>query len=194
MSMGKLHSSLRFALPASLAAQGYELRPERGEDHAFLESLYIAVRWPELAQCEWSDASKFTFLRQQFALQNKHYATHYSDAEFLVLEQQGCAVGRLYLFRGEKDYRIVDISLMPGVRNGGVGTALLRGVLAEAADAQCTASIHVEKFNPAQALYHRLGFRQISESGPYWLMQWAASSDAAASVSDFTKQQAILFE
>jgi hypothetical protein len=36
-------------------------------------------------------------------------------------------------------------------------------------------SIHVEKFNPAQNLYRRLGFREAGEDGPYWRMEWRAS-------------------
>ena len=68
--------------------------------------------------------------------------------------------------------RIVDIALLPECRNRGVGTALLQAAMNEAAAAGKTVSIHVEKFNPAQRLYRRLDFHEISESGPYWLMEW----------------------
>lgn len=173
--MDKSNTLQFFVLPTDLSACGFGVRAERGGDYTFLEGLYVAVRWPELSQCDWTDGAKLAFLHEQFALQNRHYATHYADTEFLILEKDGQPVGRLYLLRGAKDYRIVDISLLPGIRNGGVGASLLKGVLAEAAQAQCTVSIHVEKFNPAQTLYRRLGFKEIGESGPYWRMQWAAA-------------------
>ena len=32
--------------------------------------------------------------------------------------------------------------------------------------------IHVEQYNPALGLYHRLGFREISDKGVYWLLEW----------------------
>lgn len=171
--MAKTDSVQRFKIPSKLLAQGFELRSERQGDRVFLENLYISVRWPELEPSGWTDEAKLGFLRDQFALQDKHYATHYAEAEFLLLEKQNVPLGRLYLYRAKTDIRIVDISLLPEVRNAGIGTALLQGVIAEAVDAGQSVSIHVEKFNPAQTLYRRLGFRVIEEKGPYWLMEWA---------------------
>lgn len=172
--MGKTDSLRCFAIPSGLSERDFVLRSERNDDHGFLEKLYIAVRWPELERSGWNDEAKLAFLREQFGFQDKHYAEHYADAEFLVLEKENIPLGRLYLYRTAKDIRIVDISLLPEIRNSGVGTRLLQGVTAEAKKTQRTVSIHVEKFNPAQTLYRRLGFREIAESGPYWLMEWAA--------------------
>jgi ribosomal protein S18 acetylase RimI-like enzyme len=69
-----------------------------------------------------------------------------------------------------EDIRIVDISLLPEFRGQGVGTALLGAVTQEAAKEHRSVSIHVEKFNPAQRLYRRLGFVEAGGSGRYWLM------------------------
>lgn len=172
--MSKWDSERCFSLPPCLSERGFTLRSEDKGDREFLEKLYIAVRWPELEQCGWTDQARLEFLRDQFGFQDKHYAEHYSDAEFLVLERNDAPLGRLYLFRAAKDIRIVDISLLPETRNTGVGTALLQGVMDEAKTTQRTVSIHVEKFNPAQRLYRRLGFVEIGENGPYWLMEWTA--------------------
>lgn len=173
--MGKTDSTQRFAPPDGLAKRGYALHPEREENRPFLENLYISVRWPELELTGWTEEAKLGFLRQQYFCQDKHYAEAYFDGEFLILEQRGEPVGRLYLHRSQREIRIVDISLMPKVRNQGLGTLLLQGVFAEAVDAGQIVSIHVEKFNPAQNLYRRLGFTEVSENGPYWLMEWTPS-------------------
>jgi ribosomal protein S18 acetylase RimI-like enzyme len=165
-AIGKGH----LELPESLQAVGFRLRTESEGDLAFLERLYISVRWPELDPTAWPDDAKADFLRSQFGMQRRHYQTHYSDAEFAVLEQGAAQAGRLYLLRGADDFRIVDISLMPEFRGRGVGTALLGAVIQEATKKQSSVSIHVEKFNPAQRLYRRLGFVEACESGPYWLM------------------------
>lgn len=174
--MAKMDSVQRFAMPSELSLRDFGLRSEREGDSAFLESLYIAVRWPELEASGWTNEAKLGFLREQFSFQDKHYAEHYAEAEFLILEKQGVPVGRLYLYRASSDIRIVDISLMPEVRNLRIGTALLQGVTAEAAEAGQSVSIHVEKFNPAQTLYRRLGFKEIGENGPYWLMEWTEAN------------------
>lgn len=175
--MGKWDSSRCYAVPAVLAAQGYVLRAEQGGDRDFLETLYIAVRWPELAAIAWTEEVKLAFLRDQFALQDRHYAEHYAEAEFILVEKQGQPLGRLYLFRGKSDIRIVDISLLPEVRSTGLGTALLRGVQEEARQTGRSVSIHVEKFNPAHRLYRRLGFQEAGSDGPYWLMKWNEKSE-----------------
>jgi ribosomal protein S18 acetylase RimI-like enzyme len=160
-----------FSLPAELAGQGVALRRERPEDAPFLEGLYISVRWEELGGLAWPEEVKLSFLRQQFAYQVRHYTTYYADADFEIIEREGIPIGRLYLFQGQNDLRIVDISLVPEWRGKGIGGSLLQGILAEGRASGRPVSIHVEKFNPAQRLYRRLGFREVDEKGPYWLME-----------------------
>lgn len=175
------HSDVEaLALPACLADRGYALRRQRPDDYAFLEGLYASARAPELALVAWPERDKRTFLVQQHRLQHAHYARYYADAEFLILEASGRSVGRLCLFRAPTDIRVVDVALLPQARNRGVGTALLEAVVSAADASGRSVSIHVEKFNPAQTLYRRLGFREIGESGPYWLMEWRAEGPSAA--------------
>ena len=67
----------------------------------------------------------------------------------------------------------MDIALLPPYRNAGIGTAILRDILAEAAVAQKPVRIHVEKFNPALRLYERLGFAPIEDKGVYLFLEWS---------------------
>lgn len=166
------------ALPQELTRQGIVLRAETADDRPFLEQLYVSVRWQELTPTAWSDEAKMAFLRSQFALQKHHYVTYYRDTECGILVHHGVPIGRLYLDRGPREYRVVDISLLPAWRGAGIGTAVLQAVCAAAAAADLPVTIHVEKFNPAQRLYRRLGFREIGENGPYYLMAWRASGVA----------------
>lgn len=152
------------------------LRPQTPDDAPFLAGLYLSVRWEELAASGWPDEAKRAFLLDQFRLQTVHYAKAYYDAEFSIVEENGEPVGRLYLFRGERDLRIVDISLLPQARGRGLGTALIQAVFEEARGAGKTVSIHVETFNPARNLYRRLGFKDIEARGPYWLMEWSPAA------------------
>lgn len=161
----------RDGLADAVARLGYVLRPARAEDEAFQQSLFIAVRWPELDGAPWPDDAKSAFLAQQFQLQSRHYATHYHDSRFLIVEHAGRPVGRLILHQ-EVEVRIVDIAVAPEAQGQGIGTAVLGEVLAQAREAGLRVTIHVEKNNPAQRLYRRLGFEQQNEEGPYWLMAW----------------------
>ena len=85
-------------------------------------------------------------------------------------------------FGGTSDIRIVDISPLPEHRGQGVGTALLERVFAEAGAKGWSVSIHVEHFNPARALYDRLGFRELSRDGVYALMEWRCSAAGTGNI------------
>ena len=62
---------------------------------------------------------------------------------------------------------------MPEARGAGVGTQLLREILAEGGRTGKSVSIHVESFNPALRLYRRLGFAHVDNHGAYYLMRWS---------------------
>ena len=57
----------------------------------------------------------------------------------------------------------------------------MQAVCAEARAAGKKVSICVEKFNPAQRLYRRLGFREIADEGVHWIMEWRAGGRRASS-------------
>lgn len=151
------------------------LRPITPEDVPFLADVYASTRWDELAPTGWSDAEKSVFCRRQFDAQSAHYREHYPGALFQIIEQDGRGIGRLYVARWEREIRIVDISLLPEFRGGGLGTQLLRELQDEARSVSKSLTIHVERFNPALRLYQRLGFEQIEDKGVYLLLQWSGA-------------------
>jgi ribosomal protein S18 acetylase RimI-like enzyme len=154
------------------------LRPMRWpEDEPFLERVYASTRADELAQVEWSAEQKAAFCRMQFAAQHQYYQEQYAGADFDVIELQGVPIGRLYVNRGQREIRIIDISLLPEHRGRGLGTQLLRGLQGEAREGGQVLTIHAEKFNPSLRLYQRLGFEVQEDRGVYLFMQWAAPDD-----------------
>jgi len=150
------------------------LRPVRPEDQPFLMRVYVNTRTEELAVVPWSPAEKELFLRQQFDAQHRHYQSAYPDGQFNVICAGPEDIGRLYVWRGRDELRIVDIALLPEWRGQGIGTLLIRTLLDEATATHRSVSIHVEQNNPALRLYERFGFQRIQETGVYWLMQWNA--------------------
>lgn len=160
------------ALSAALTNQGVTLRSERDDDVPFLRDLYASTRSEELARVPWTDAQKIAFLHDQFRLQRAHYLDAYRDASFDLVLAGEIPIGRLCLFRGATDHRVVDVALMPEWRGRGVGGALLRCVQAEAGRLGRSVSIHVERVNPAKRLYERLGFVPVEDKGIYLLLVW----------------------
>ena len=96
-----------------------------------------------------------------------------------MIEVDGEAAGRLYVHRGTDDIRIMDIALAPAFRGRGIGTGLLRELMAEAGASGRSLSIHVELNNPARRLYDRLGFVPAGEHGVYVLMRWTQPKTAS---------------
>ena len=157
------------------AAFGVSYRPMTDHDLPFAAALYASTRHEELAQTGWPDELQHAFLAQQFEAQHRHYRQHYPNAEWLIVERAGERIGRLYIDEWGREFRIIDIALIPSSRGAGVGGAIVADVLAEGAAAAKVVSIHVEKENPAMRLYRRLGFVPVDEHGAYDLMEWAPS-------------------
>lgn len=171
-----------FMLPPLLAASGFKLRLEEEDDIPFLRHLYATTRAEELAATGWSDAQKLAFTDSQFGWQRHHYRTHFPGTEWGVLEDHGTPMGRLYLQRRITTYLVIDIALLPEWRCRGLGTALMKWVCTQARAAEKSVTVTVEKFNRAQTLYRRLGFREISEGDVHWEMEWrGAPGDAPVS-------------
>jgi GNAT superfamily N-acetyltransferase len=152
------------------------LRPIAPEDMDFLLRVYRSTREEELGMIvDWSEEMKAAFVLQQFQAQHDWYQEHYVGATFDVILVDGIPAGRLYVHHREKEIRLVDITLLPEVRTGGLGTSILRDLMDESETAGKPLTIHVEIYNPAMRLYERLGFRPIEERGPYLLMEWRPS-------------------
>jgi ribosomal protein S18 acetylase RimI-like enzyme len=159
------------------AAAGLRFRRVSATDEPFLFRLYASTRTDELAPVPWSDEQKAAFLDMQARAQHTDYRRNYADADWLVIERGGIDIGRLYLDRGNNNsaHHIIDIAFLPDWRAQGLGGALLRDLIEEAARAGKPMSIHVEKFNPAMRLYQRLGFVKIEDHGVYDFMRRTSS-------------------
>lgn len=149
--------------------EGVTLRPARPDDERFLHALYASTRRDEMAPTGWPQPQIDAFLASQFALQSAHYARHYADAAFSVVEHAGDSIGRLIVLDRPDEVRVVDVALVEESRGRGLGTHLVEGVLEQAAGRRVV--LHVETFNPALRLYERLGFRAVAQVGAYWRME-----------------------
>jgi GNAT superfamily N-acetyltransferase len=153
------------------AALGIRYRAFTDDDLPFVAELYASTRREEVAVTGWPVPVQEAFLRQQHEAQHSHYSLHYTDAEWLIVEHGGEAIGRLYLLDSAESLHIVDISLVPQWRGQGIGGAILRDILELAGERGKPLSIHVEKVNPARRLYGRLGFAVVADRGVYDLMR-----------------------
>lgn len=150
------------------------LRPATTADDAFLCRVYRCTREAELALTGWDEAEKHAFVRMQLEAQRRHHQA-YDGHSSHVMEVGGQAVGRLEVARGPGEIRVLDITLLADHRNRGVGSVLLRGLLAEGEASDRAVTVHVEPLNPARRLYERLGFQLEADRGLHLLLRWLPS-------------------
>lgn len=153
-----------------------------GEALDVLLLIYAGARAHEMQMVNWPVEQKAAFVTQQFNAQHTYYRHQvYPDADYYLIQRAGLTLGRLYIERRliPGSIRIIDIALLPEYRNQGIGAHFVRQVQEEARAQGKSVSIHVEKFNPAQNLYQRLGFKALYEThGVYLYMEWQPESSA----------------
>jgi GNAT superfamily N-acetyltransferase len=78
--------------------------------------------------------------------------------------------GSLYVHRGAREIRLMDIALLPVWRRRGIGGELVQALLTEAETANKSVTLHVEPGNPARCFYLRAGFHHDCPSAvfPVW--------------------------
>lgn len=147
------------------------LRPASRADAELLFLIYASTREAELAVAGWDASVKEAFLRMQFAAQDANYRGTFPAASFDLIVSGAEVLGRLYVDRGEQAWTVLDIALLPQHHRKGIGTRLLRQLLAEAVTDGKPVRLHVERANPARRLYQRLGFEQLEDQGVYLLLE-----------------------
>jgi ribosomal protein S18 acetylase RimI-like enzyme len=156
------------------------LRVAREEDEAFLYQLYASARQEEMAAWGWDSAHQDSFLRMQFRAQRQGYAAQYPDADHRLILADEKPVGRMIVHRTEKEIRLIDIAILSENRNHGLGTAVVRGLIAECQASGAPLQLQVAKGNRAIHLYQRLGFSVRSEDEVFYAMSWDPATNPAA--------------
>jgi ribosomal protein S18 acetylase RimI-like enzyme len=148
------------------------LRPEEPADVPFLLEVYASTRQEELDAMGWPPSVREAFVKMQFNAQQQGYRTTFPQAEFAIILHRDQAIGRIVIDRAETGILLVDLALLPAHRGRGIGTALVKDLLREAAAAQKPVRLSVIKGQRAFSLYQRLGFKKTGEAGWRDQMEW----------------------
>ena len=143
------------------------LRPLRADDEPFLWTmLYHALHVPPGADPPPSEVVR----QPEVARYVSGWMERPGDVGFAA-EVDGQPVGAAWLRRwppGDRGFGYLSedtpelsMALVPGHRGRGIGTALLRRLLAEAARDSRAVSLSVSASNPALRLYERFGFAVV---------------------------------
>jgi len=153
------------------------LRAVTAEDSALLFSLYASTREQELAHLPLDSAQKAAFLQMQFNAQRRWYETAYPGADHQIIVIDETSAGRILVHSSPDRLQLVDIVLAPEVRNHGVGSQLLKSLIARAESLRVPLGLQVLATNfGALKLYQRLGFTVIKTTQMYLEMEYRAAA------------------
>lgn len=136
-------------------------RNATAEDETFFQGLYAETHGRALQNLNLLEGQKDALLEMQYRAQQSHYASAFPDRERLVLLLDDQKIGALTLSRQPDSIAIVDIAIASEFQGKGIGSSVLRSLVAEGA----TICLHVEKASPAQRLYRRFGFVETADDG-----------------------------
>lgn len=151
------------------------LRPERDGDRDFRFRLFCDSRLPEFAllRQQVGPAVYEQIMHLQFQAQTTSYRAQFPQARFDIIELDGTPSGRIVVDRPGTEVHIVDQAVVPAQRNRGIGTAVMRALMDEAAQAGLPVRLKVASSNdPSMQLYLRLGFVPIETAPLYIEMEW----------------------
>ncbi len=141
-------------------------------DEGFLLKVYRSTREAELALVDWTQEQKDAFCEMQFRLQKADYDARFPASGHSIILVDGACAGRIWIDRAPNEIRLVDIAILPEFRNAGVGTHLLKSLIAESTAAGKPLRHMVYKFSPdAIRFYERLGFRVTDDTGMHFVME-----------------------
>lgn len=134
-------------------------------DHEFLFEVFCSALMPDDALLSLTESEREPLLREQFEAREKHYRKSYCLADFDVLTVDGKPAGNLYVDRGDDEFVLINISILPRYRNQGIGTAVVGRIVEQAGRLVLPVRARVPHRSRAAHLLQRLGFEQVGDDG-----------------------------
>ncbi|MGK5077311.1 N-acetyltransferase family protein [Janthinobacterium sp. HLX7-2] len=157
-----------------MAACTLVLRPAAVADAEFMQVLYASTR-DDLRAFVAELINIDLLILMQHKAQITAYRSTYPEAEYLMIERQGEAIGSVVINSVAATLRIVDISVLPSARRQGCAGEVLLRLQGRAAAAGQEMCLCVHQDNPgARRLYLALGFAVESEDALCAQLQWRA--------------------
>jgi ribosomal protein S18 acetylase RimI-like enzyme len=141
----------------------FSFRPSTAQDYAWLWALKRLTMRPYVEQMwsGWDDDAQEEFFRANF-----------NPATIRVIVVDGRDVGLLHVEREPAEIFLANIQLLPEFQNRGLGSAVVRSVLADAEAHRLPVRLQVLKSNrAARRLYERLGFQLTGETSTHYLLR-----------------------
>lgn len=160
---GQLQTCQRFAAPMDVH---YTLTQANDADISWLDQLRRDA-YRELFTATWGGWDEARHLR--------HFAESIAQGNISIIEVDTHRVGMVQLVHHADALEVSEIQITPRDQNTGIGTAVLRDVIAAASEnAKCVRLATGLKNLKALRLYLRLGFREMTQSETHYHLEFDA--------------------
>jgi ribosomal protein S18 acetylase RimI-like enzyme len=155
-------------------------RPATALDEPFLRDLIVSHIAAELGAFSWPEPMRTHLPRIQHDARRQSIAAGFPTAAEHVVLIDGEPAGWMVVAEVEGEVRLVEIMIASFYRGRGVGTELIRGILARAAEDRKPVCLSVEAMNTgAIRLYERLGFKPVGGDEVRLQMNWRSDGDGS---------------
>ena len=112
--------------------------------------------------------------------QRRRFDALFDPQGLRVIQADGRDAGLLAVEERADHLFLARIEIVPEWQNRGIGSTVIRSVLADARRRQKNVVLRVLRPNPARALYERLGFRLSGETATHFQMRYEPESSFSA--------------
>lgn len=139
----------------------YELRIITENDYEFIYKVKKEAykKYVEMNYGIWDEQQQKEYF--------KKFIETYNEGAFIIIFD-GKDVGFYNGCTTDNKYEIGNICIIPEYQNQGIGTAILKDIIANNSDKEIT--IQYFKQNPVGRLYERLGFKRVEETQYHYQM------------------------
>lgn len=123
-------------------------------------------------KCDFEYCKRIYFEEMQWIIDQLHldraahevgFQQQWDPAQVHIIKHDGAKAGWLQTIPGEEALFVAQIFVARPFQRKGIGTEVMKGLIADAARANHPVRLNVVKINPARRLYERLGFRVTHE-------------------------------
>jgi len=156
------------------------LRSATERDEGFLYNLYKLSRVEEFSMTGINEMQFDMLMRMQYAARKATYESNYPEGRRDVVEVDGTDAGQIWVSSDDSQCRVIDVAIAGEFQNRGIGTILMKDLMAQATGAGMPLRCSIATNNPGSLRFHeRLGFRITSGNEAYYQMEYAGEAAAA---------------
>ena len=111
------------------------------------------------------------YVEQVYPWNDRLFQDCFVPEEYQIIEISQQLIGFIKIVNSTTDIYLAEIQILKEYQNMGIGTSLIRSIIARAKEHNLRVWLKVVKGNPAEQLYKRLGFIVSKESLTHKKMQ-----------------------